>query len=386
MVIKSSLKSNNAITILIGGDLGPTITNYSHFSNNEMNELIDERLMSLLTTADLRIFNLEVPLTDSRQSIDKDGPSLFAPATTINGIQALSPSLFTLANNHIMDMGWDGLNDTIKLLNSRQISYVGAGENLKTASKANYLNINGLKVGVYACAENEFSIAGPDKPGANPFDPLESPDHISTLKENSDYVIVLHHGGREYYRYPTPELQKVCRKMVDRGADLIVCQHSHSVGSYEEYEGGTIVYGQGNFLFDRHNNKFWNTGLMINATLSDTMKISFIPITKRGNGVCMADHEVAKQILDEFNIRTEQIKSPGFIKAEFDKFCMKNGQYYLATLAGFGKTLRRADKLLNRPFTRLLYSRKKLNTVLNHFECEAHRELVINYLKLLSRY
>jgi len=171
----------------------------------------------------MRIFNLEAPITDELNPISKCGPNLIAPTSTIKGIKALNPSLITLANNHILDQGVRGLNSTRDILNSNDIPFVGVGDNLTAASKPYILQRDNLKIGVYACAEHEFSIATDTSPGANPFDPLESLDHIQDLKSMCDYVIVLYHGGKEHYRYPSPYLQKVCRKMVQKGADLIVC-------------------------------------------------------------------------------------------------------------------------------------------------------------------
>ena len=69
-----------------------------------------------------------------------------------------------------------------------------------------------MKIGIYACAENEFTIATDTTAGANPFDPFESLDHIQNLKRSCDYVIVLYHGGKEHYRYPSPYLQKFVGK------------------------------------------------------------------------------------------------------------------------------------------------------------------------------
>lgn len=69
---------------------------------------------------------------------------------------------------------------------------------------------------------------------------------------------MLYHGGKEYYRYSSPNLQKTCRKMTEKGADLVLCQHSHCIGSYEEYNDSTILYGQGNFIF---NMKKMNIGI-----------------------------------------------------------------------------------------------------------------------------
>jgi len=216
--------------LLIAADLVPTESNIDLFNKADIKTLLGEELFSIWNSADVRIFNLEVPLVDKRKPIDKCGPNLIAPKSTAKGIKALKPSLITLANNHIMDQGIQGLNSTREVLNSYNIPYIGVGDNLFEASKPYILNQKGLKIGIYACAEHEFSIAEENKPGANPFDPLESLDHIYNLKKKCDYVIVLYHGGKEHYRYPSPYLQKVCRKMVDKGANLVITQHSHCIG------------------------------------------------------------------------------------------------------------------------------------------------------------
>lgn len=60
----------------------------------------------------------------------------------------------------------------------------GAGENINQASKPYIIEMNEIKIGIYTCTENEFSIASNKKPGANPLDPLESLDHINNLKKS----------------------------------------------------------------------------------------------------------------------------------------------------------------------------------------------------------
>ncbi len=375
----------NSTTVIIGGDLGPTKSNYDQFISGNIYEVIDKQALTLLGSVDYRIFNLEVPLTDNLSPISKDGPSLSAPSATIHGIKTLNPSLVTLANNHIMDHGESGLTDTMSHLSKNKIGFVGAGMTLQEASSPAILANKRHKIGIYACAEHEFSIAGITKAGANPFDPLESFDHINALKQECNYLIILYHGGKERYRLPTPELQKVCRKMISRGADLVICQHSHCVGSFEKYENGTIVYGQGNFLFDRHDDEFYRTGLLIKVVIGPVVEIEYLPICKRENGVELADAKSGAKILAGFYKRSEKIIDPLFVEKEFENYCKMNGQYYLATLAGFGKTLRRIDKVLNRPFTRLIYSESKLNTVRNHIECETHREIVLKYIEILNR-
>ncbi|GAH39429.1 unnamed protein product, partial [marine sediment metagenome] len=341
-----------------------------------------DKLLSLLYSADYRIFNLEVPLTDTEKPIRKDGPNLIAPILTINGIKLLNPTILGLANNHILDQDEQGLCQTMEQLSKHKINYVGAGKDLINAAKPIIIEKDSLKIGIYACAENEFSIAEENRAGANPFDPLESLDHIINLKSICDFVIVLYHGGKEHYRYPSPNLQKVCRKIVEKGVDLVICQHSHCIGSFEKYFDSVIVYGQGNFLFDRRDNEFWNTSLIVKATFGVKMSVDFVPICKSGNGVALPESNISDTLLEAFYERSKQLSFPGFIETEYEKFCTDNGLYYLSTFAGFGRILRKIDGLLNGTITRQIYSLNKLNILQNHVECEAHRELFLRYLRV----
>lgn len=368
--------------LIIGGDLVPTKSNIDLFSNADIITLLGEELLPIWNSVDMRVFNLEVPLVDNESSIDKCGPNLIAPTSTIRGIKKLNPSLITLANNHILDQGDQGLKSTQDILNKNEIPFIGAGDNLVEASKPYIITKDGLKVGIYTCAEHEFSIATDYSPGANPFDPLESLDHIQNLKTQCDYVVVLYHGGKEHYRYPSPYLQKLCRKMAEKGADLIVCQHSHCIGCFEEYEGSTIVYGQGNFLFDYSENEYWKTGILIKVIIDSELRIEYIPIVKRGNCVRLATEKDIKDILNAFKQRSQEILQKGFIEKEYKNFAQDNIQSYLRKLSGVGKWMSRIDrKILNGLILKRKYNEKKLLAIQNYIECEAHKELVLTGLK-----
>ncbi len=370
------------VTVIIGGDLAPTKSNYSLFEEGNIRALIDDKLLYELESSDYRIFNLEVPITDTEKPIKKDGPNLIAPVATLKGIKKINPSIFGMANNHIMDQDEQGLFQTMEQLSKFNIGSVGAGRNLAEAAKPLIIEKEGKKIGIYACAETEFSIADDKRAGANPFDPLESLDHIVDLKAKCDFVIVLYHGGKEHYRFPSPYLQKVCRKIVEKGAALVICQHSHCIGAFENYHNSIIVYGQGNFLFDRTESEFWQTSLIVKATFKENMSVDFVPLRKKGKGIMLPEPDESKTILDAFHERSRQIKLSGFIGEEYEKFCIENGLFYLGAFAGFGRILRKVDKLLHGILTRQIYSLKKMNMIQNFIECEAHRELFLKYLRI----
>lgn len=369
-------------SIIIGGDLVPTKTNLDLFNAGDIVNLIGNDLRDILNNCDFRIFNLEVPLSDSEAPIPKCGPNLIAPTSTVRGIKALNPSLIALANNHILDHGVQGLRSTEVILKRYGIPYVGAGNNLVEASRPYIIEREGIRIGIYACAEHEFSIATDVNPGANPFDPLESLDHIISLKAECDYVIMLYHGGKEYYRYPSPYLQKVCRKIAQKGADLVVCQHSHCIGCYEEYEGSIIVYGQGNFIFDHSESDYWQTSLLLRVSISDRIAVDYIPIGKNGKSIELAVSKEKSEILEQFKHRSAQINEHGFIERQYHNFANSMEQHYLYALSGYGKWLQRIDrKLLAGKLIKRQFSNRKRLVLRNYIECEAHRELILKSLK-----
>lgn len=240
------------------------------------------------------------------------------------------------------------------------------------------------EIGVYACAEHEFSIVGkPWKHGVNPFAPRSVLDVIEARKR-CKFLVVLYHGGKEHYRYPSPDLQENLRILVDAGADLVIAQHTHCIGCEEKYHGGTIVYGQGNFLFDDGDSEFWQTSLLIKV--DDDFEVSYLPLRKNGNKVRLAQGNDAKEILNAFRQRSEQIKQDGFIEQEYRKFAASMIGGYLGAFAGWTRWL--PVRVLNKlcchkvtPFlTKLMYGRRAKLVLRNYTECEAHRELVIEGL------
>lgn len=88
-------------------------------------QLMGEELSKIWYESDVRILNLEAPLTESDKKIRKSGPNIKINMKAICGIKELKPTAVTLANNHIMDYGVTGLTSTVELLNEHNIPYLG---------------------------------------------------------------------------------------------------------------------------------------------------------------------------------------------------------------------------------------------------------------------
>lgn len=369
------------MNLLIAGDTVPKDNNNNLFKQAEIEKILGKELKEIWIKANYRVFNLEAPITSWNKKIKKCGPNLKIEPETINGIKAINPTLVLLANNHIMDYGYQGLSNTLEILEENNLKYIGAEKNLKEIKKSYILKTDKKKIAIYNCCDNEFSIATEDIPGANGCDLLNIWEEIEKLKIENDYVIIVYHGGKEHYRYPSPNLQKLCRKMIDYGADLIICQHSHCIGCYEIYKEKTIVYGQGNFIFDGDNNEYWTNSLILDINIQDNFKINYIPICKTKYGTRIANDEEKEKILREFENRSQKIIKESFIKEKYEQFSVSYFQSYLQTCHGDNLLYRILNKLLSHKLTEKLYSVKSLLALLNIIECDAHRELFIEGLK-----
>ena len=366
--------------ILIAADVVPTKSNEEDFKDLNFINNLGKEFKSLWLEADYRMFNLECPLgSHNMKPIDKCGSNLIASSDTINGIKSLRPDLIFLANNHILDYGQEGLNSTLNLLKENKISYLGIVENLKDDNTFFIIEKNGVKVGIYNLCENEFSVATKISRGANALTQVKNYKDVNKLKKQVDYVVVIYHGGKEFYRYPSPDLQEICRNFVDFGADIVVTQHSHCIGCVEKYNNKSIIYGQGNFIFDRANDEFRNTSLIVKLDIDQgEMNISYIPIEKNGRFIKISKD---KTILENFKKRSEEIKREGFIEEQYSKFADKNLNLYLYAMNRkriYNKIL---NRIFNRKFFTKIYNKKDCLEILNYIECEAHRELFIKGLK-----
>jgi len=373
------------MSLLIAGDLVPYKKDLDLFKQKNTNRILGEDLNGLWIKSEHRVFNLEAPIINEANAILKYGPNLKIDEDCIIGIKALNPSIIALANNHIMDYGKEGLKNTLKLLEKNKLNYIGVGENINNIKKYDIIYVDNKTVAIYNTCEIEFSVATKNSSGAFGYDEGQIIKDLLSLKNQCDYIVVIYHGGKEHYRYPSPLLQKRCRLLADFGADLIVCQHSHCIGCMEKYESSYIIYGQGNFIFNGSNSEYWNDSLIIDVSFKKNIQLNFIPIIKLDRGIEIPQNELASDILKEFNKRSEEIKEEGFIEKKYNEYSKKMIKNYIINFHGTNLFFRILLKLTNKKILNVLYNKKNYLAMQNNIECEAHRELIINGLKNINK-
>ena len=333
---------------------------------------------------DFVIGNLECALTDHPEPIKKAGPILFNPTSFASYLSEKGFNAVSLANNHIRDCGDQGVLSTLKSCEKNGIHTFGAGETIADAVKPLIFEKHGKRVEILSFAEKEFNYVSQCRAGATVFDPYDSFDRITAAKKTANAVIVLYHGGIEHYIYPSPELQKKCRKMISSGADVVLCQHSHCVGTRERYGNGEILYGQGNSVFGyRKGNEVWNHGLLAFITITDHGVETHYDVleTDAGGYVSLASRDASEVVLGRLENESAKILNPAFIKDEWKKFCHKQKALYLPLLYGLGTNANRVNRLTHNRLIDFLYSRRKKNITHNLIRCDAHKEVVDTILK-----
>lgn len=352
--------------ISICGDICPMDTNALWVADKK--EELFHDVPTAWSDSDRVLVNLECTLTESNGKIKKTGPNLQASPICAKVLKEIGVTDCAVSNNHIFDLGIQGVKDTWKAVVENGMNVTGFGENAKDARKNLIMEKDGISVAVIDVCEHEYCYALENRMGARGFDVFETMEDIQKAKAEHDYVVVLYHGGKEQSVYPSPRLRKVGQAMVRHGADVVLCQHSHCVGCYEEYKGGYILYGQGNFHFIEYgeDHPHWHHGLLVQLSITDKMNIEFVPVQVVGSGIRLAKGEDAEFIMKPFREQSENLKTGVWLDG-WRAFCEENKEKYHKVLHdAYADGASWQD---NEMFAHYLY-------------CEAHRDVFEELCKL----
>jgi poly-gamma-glutamate synthesis protein (capsule biosynthesis protein) len=215
-------------------------------------------LVAHLLQADLTVGNLEGALTDLGAPWPK-GYTFRTPPSFAFGLRDAGFDLVSLANNHTMDYGVEGLADTMTALDTTFVRRAGAGNSAAEAQMPVVLRANGLGVAVVACALTpdegaRFSIrqweAVGNAPGLFVCDDGPLRAAVAAARAQADFVIVQVHAGDEYLRTPNAVQRRLATTALDAGADAFIGHHAHVVQPVEQRGNQLIAWGLGNFIFD----------------------------------------------------------------------------------------------------------------------------------------
>ena len=366
--------------ILVAGDYCPQDRVASAFEIADY-DMVLGGVRDLISQVDYSVVNLECPVTtDNAIPISKCGPNLHCPHQGIEAIKWAGFNCVTLANNHFRDYGDIGCCNTFKELSQAGIDYLGGGTNLQEASRVHYVHIENQAIAIINCCEHEFSIATDTRAGSYPLNPIQQYYSICEARKKADYVLVIVHGGHEYYQLPSPRMQDTYRFFIDAGADVVLNHHQHCYSGYELYHGKPIFYGLGNLCFDKAKmrDSIWNEGYMVmlrfHASQIAFQLFPYVQCNDNPSIEFLTDDTLFCSKIKELNLI---ISNRTDLSAHFERWCrsklpqkeMLFSRYY----GSFLNTLHLKGLLPS------FNSSQRLLALNDHIECESHRDTTLFY-------
>lgn len=209
-----------------------------------------------IASFDYSIANLEGPVTPVRRapvkSIDFQFDPAVAPMLKAQGFDA-----FSLANNHGLDQGEQGYQDSTRIL--REAGIVSFGHQVRDGEIAlATTTVKGTRIAFLGWNTTD-----------NPMDRDEAARAITMAKSQADVVIAYLHWGAEYQDHPLSSVQEAAHWLIDEGVDVVLGGHPHWVQGIYSYKGHPILYSLGNFVFDQDWSLPTRQGLAVGLTIND---------------------------------------------------------------------------------------------------------------------
>ena len=148
----------------------------------------------------------------------------------------------------------------------------------------------------------------------------------------------------------------------------------------ELYLGGKIIYGQGNFVFDRKSDEYWNTSLLVKVDTA-TKAVEYLPLSKVDGTLKAAEIDEATEILRGYEHRSEEIKDANFVAKRLKQEAKANALYIARSLAGNTILHKALCKIAPQLLAKQLLKKSARLKTLNLIACESHREIVISALE-----
>lgn len=314
---EKSEKTSQPVRVSFLGDIS---LNDDYIKMYKSGERPFDEIQSCLTGKDLIIGNLECMASGNGGENELKRPRLTTTTETLNYLDDINVSLITLAQNHVYDHLLDGFLATRRRLEDLGIQYMGAGLDPEISKEPKILSKRGVTVGFlnYVTEDTNPNLPENAEICLNRFDEERIVREIHALKKETDQVVLLLHWGGlvEDGFYPHPEQQKMARRFIDEGADLIIGHHPHTLQPMEEYKGKSIFYSLGNFCFSniifegkkiRLQKRKHTESVIVNIHFfKEDYDLNFVPIENMNGYI-----KVNQQVLHRFERRNRIFKMLG---------------------------------------------------------------------------
>jgi poly-gamma-glutamate synthesis protein (capsule biosynthesis protein) len=249
--------TQDTLTVVLTGDILLDRGVRRVIERHGADHLFSQGVDSVFRAAQVVVGNLECPATRIKAPVFKQ--FIFrAEPEWLDVLQRHGITHLNLANNHAIDQGRDGLMDTRRNIIKAGMVPIGADSCMSAAAQPVLLATEPRKVWLVPSlrlALENFAYL-PDKPcvSQEPMDTLLERVHRLKQADSTAIVIVSLHWGGEHTMQPVPRQRMDAHQLIMAGADVLVCHHTHTLQTIEDFKGKRIYYSIGNFIFDQSKN------------------------------------------------------------------------------------------------------------------------------------
>ena len=283
-LISLAAQAADSIDVVLTGDILLDRGVRRVIEHHGVDHLFSEGIDSVFRYAQVVVGNLECPATKIQAPVFKQFIFRAEPEWLLtlkeHGITHLN-----LANNHAIDQGREGLLDTRQNIHAAGMTAIGAGETMQEASTPVLLASEPRKVWLMPSLRltlENFAYL-PDKPcvSQEPMDSLLNRVHRLRQADSTAVIIVSLHWGGEHTLTPVPLQRHDAHMLIMAGADVLVCHHTHTLQTIEDFHGHKIYYSIGNFIFDQQKPLNTKACIVRLHVRKDSMETETIPVEIR---------------------------------------------------------------------------------------------------------
>lgn len=212
-------------------------------------------LAPYLSAADVTVVNLETAITTGGKRMAGKQFTFAAPPSALTTLANAGVDVVSLANNHAVDFGKGGLEQTLAAREGAPLALVGIGSDAAEAFAPAVFHVDGVSVAVLAASQlrdhtTVYFSASDTKPGvASMEDPERLLAAVRAAASEYDVVVVVPHWGVEKHTCPSDKQVTAARQLAEAGADVVVGGHSHRVMGSGWLDDTYVGYGLGNFVW-----------------------------------------------------------------------------------------------------------------------------------------
>jgi poly-gamma-glutamate capsule biosynthesis protein CapA/YwtB (metallophosphatase superfamily) len=302
--VASELRIAAVGDIMLGGTATPELQKFGY-------DYPYEKTRDVLKQAQIVFGNLEGPLTAggtagvSKQYVFRSPPDKVASALARAGFNVVS-----LANNHTLDYGPDGLDDTRAALDRAGIQSVGAGKNEAEARQAVFIRVSEVTVAflAYSLTFPEEFWAGKDKPGTAFGHERFLRADVAAARKKADIVIVSFHWGQEGKTDLRDYQIQMGHAAVDAGAAAVLGSHPHVLQAVEHYKDGLILYSLGNFTFGSYSKDATRSAIALLSFRDKQLReLKLVPINVNNAEVVFQPYPLKGRVAEEVIEQLQQM-------------------------------------------------------------------------------